>query len=74
MSSSPLAEVNPTSLDELVSRDPLGLSDQDVETIVGALRAQREKFQALEASGKRPTAAKTKVAATPGLSLADLGL
>jgi hypothetical protein len=75
MSDSPLAGVNPASLDELFSRDPLGLSDQDIEQIVVELRAQRERFNAAEATGKRPTTAKpAKTAAPEGLSLLDLGL
>ena len=72
---SPLAEVSPISLDDLFSRDPLELTDQDIGAIVKELRRQRVNWLQAEASGaksaKKPKAAgKTQVA--PGKSTEDL--
>ncbi len=67
------------SLAEVMSRDPEGLSRQDRDRIIEALRAQRARIAAAEAAGiKVPRAAKTadkiplsKVAAVP---LDEMGL
>jgi len=58
------------SLTELFSLDPLLLTDQQVDRIVEALRADRARWESEE---KKPAAAK-KQAASPTLSLGDLGL
>ena len=58
---SPLAEASITSLDELFSRDPLSLSQQDLAAIVVELRRQRQRYIEAEAAGKRaPRAEKVK--------------
>lgn len=50
-----LAEASPSSLAELMSRDPEGYSKQDRVRIVEALRADRARREAAEqASGQRP--------------------
>lgn len=67
MSTTPLAEAEPNSLQELFDRDPLKLSRDDIEAIVTELRAQRERFVKAEAKPK-------KQAAPASLSLEDLGL
>lgn len=68
----PLAEASPSSLDEYFSRNPRGMSDDDLRLIVRELRRQRERWKAAEAAGatRAPKAAKPKQA----VSLADLGL
>jgi hypothetical protein len=53
---SPLAEANPASLDELINRTP-DLTDAEIDRVIEALRAQREKFAAAEAAPKKPKAA-----------------
>lgn len=67
MNTSPLAEANPDSLQELFDRDPLELTDADVERIVTELRDQRSRWVKAEAKGKKQAAPKS-------LSLADLDL
>jgi len=49
-----LAEAVPSSLDLLFSRDPEGYSQRDIAEIVAELRAQRVRYDAAEAAGKRP--------------------
>jgi len=63
--STPLSEPTLSSLDELFSRDPLSLSDQDIDAIVSALRKQRGQFALSEkGEAKKPT----------NLSLSDLNI
>lgn len=71
----PLAGVSPATLDELFNRDPLSLGKQDLMTIVAALRAERERWGAAEASGaKHATKAKAPAGDKPKATLASLGL
>lgn len=51
-SKSPLSEVESDSLGELFARDPLGLSDRDIERICIELRAQRARWQQDEVKAK----------------------
>jgi hypothetical protein len=69
---SPLTSVNPTSLDELFSRDPEGYSAQDIDAVIAEYRRQFAAYQAKEAAdaAKPPRARKVKET----LDLADLGL
>lgn len=69
--SSALAEASPTSLSELMSRDPMGYSDQDLDQIVLELRAQRARWEEAEAAGRKPGAAR---ALQTGAKATDLGL
>lgn len=77
---SPLEEATSDSLDELFSRDPLGYSKADIETIIAEQRAQRARWMQVEsAGGKRMPGAKAKttpgkVAAPSDISLDKLGL
>lgn len=64
---SPLNEPTIGSLDELFSRDPLELSNQDIDKIVSALRAQRKQFKLSEEDPKKHKKPKN-------LSLADLNI
>lgn len=50
-----------TSISDLVERDPLTLTDQDIRQIIQALRAQRRNFAQLEAEkGKGNVSKKAK--------------
>lgn len=72
---SPLAEVDPASLNELFSRDPLKLSDQDIDKMVEIYRAQRLRWKQEEATGGPKKAAKiANNAETKKLSLDDLDI
>lgn len=64
---SPLSEASPTSLQELFDRDPLSLSDSDIDTIVLELRTQRERWQQAEKKGLKKKDLVT-------VNLDDLGL
>ena len=66
----PLKDVDPTSIDELLSRDPLKLTAEDVQQnvrqMVIMLRAERAAWETQKttnkASGKRMSGATTKKA------------
>lgn len=64
---SPLAEASPSSLQELFDRDPLQLTDPDIEKIVAELRAQRQRWE----SGQKASKSKMQQVV---LSLDDLGV
>lgn len=69
----PLSEASPTSFDELFSRDPLGLSNQDISLIVAKLRKDRSLWLLAEAKGaKRAPKAKPGEAADITLGALDL--
>lgn len=65
---SPLTEADPASLQELFNRDPLSLSDSDIDRIVSELRSQRARWEQGQRTKKAP--AQNAVA----LDLSDLGL
>jgi protein tyrosine phosphatase len=65
---SPLAEANPESLQEIFDKDPLSLTDDNIEQVVQELRAQRDKWELAE----KKTKAKAQVVSN--ISLEDLGL
>ena len=69
---SPLAEAQVGSLSELMARDPLGLSDADIGTIVAELRRKRELWVKAEADGT--TRKRKATPASPTISLDDIGL
>ncbi len=54
---SPLTEANPASLDELINRTP-DLTDAEIDRVIEALRAQRERFAQAEAAPKPKKAPK----------------
>lgn len=75
MTTSPLLEVKPDSLEDIFSKDPRTLEEKDLERIVAALRSQREKWNQAEAAGKKTLRqAKPKTTATATLTLEDLGI
>lgn len=67
----PLDGVNHQTLDELFSRDPLGLADSDIDAIVTNLRKMRLTWAAQEAENQQKPKRVAKVKATPG-ELAEL--
>lgn len=67
---SPLTQASPESLNKLFNTDPAELTDAQIETIVKALQADRERWVESESKPKR--AAKTEASAN--LSLEDLDL
>lgn len=69
MTKSILAEVRANSLDELFSRDPLSLSDADLDKMIAIYREKREVWARSEAA-KAPS----KREAPKDLSLDDLGV
>jgi hypothetical protein len=68
LESSPLAEASPTSLQEIFDKDPLSLTDEDIDRTVAELRAQRERWEKTEAKGRGKPKELVKI------DLADLGL
>lgn len=57
---SPLSEATSDSLDELFRRDPLGLTDSDLDRIIEAMREKRtlwKQSEALKASKPKGSAA-----------------
>lgn len=73
--SNPLDDIQVGSLEELMNRDPLKLTDQDLLTIINSLRAARKNFMEVEAQEKKPRAKKTpKTAASASISLEDFDL
>lgn len=71
-----LAEATVDSLTELMSRDPEGYSSQDLDKIVAAMRAQRERLATVqaEAPAKRPRAIGAPVTLKSTVSADDMGL
>lgn len=53
------SEGGQNSLAEVMSRDPEGLADQDIEVIVASLRAQRGRIAQAEAAGVKVRGAGT---------------
>lgn len=76
---SPLAEAEPNSLDELYYRDPLDLTDSDLDKLVKELREKRTLFvkedKEARAQGRQRRSKIYKDAPKRGqLSLDNLGL
>lgn len=68
---SPLTEVDPDSLNELMARDPLELSGQNIQTIVQALRSQRIIWERDEKAKPKKATAKTKISTEEAKALLD---
>lgn len=63
------------SLSELLSRDPEGYQNQDLDRIIEALREQRKKWQMLDSEAKPRAKAKAQaVQLVTKLSPEDLGI
>ncbi len=74
---SPLAEADPSIMDELFARDPLELSNDDVDKITEKLRAERVLWENSdqEAKNKKKRTPRGIKRAVPegGITLDDLG-
>lgn len=69
----PLTQANPQSLETLFNKDPLTLTESDIEIIILKLREERARWNQEE--NKKKSAPKTpKTAATQNLTLGDLDL
>lgn len=66
---SPLTEATVDSLEELFARDPLKLSDLDIDKIIEEQRAQRKRLAAMPEKTRAPKAKKVDL---PELSAGDL--
>jgi hypothetical protein len=66
-------ELDPNSLAELFARDPLELTDTDVDSIVATMRAQRHRW-ANEEKAAKLTGRKPNPNVVKNLSLGDLNL
>ena len=62
------------SLDELFSRDPLEMTDKDLDTIVNVLRKERINFVSAENSKKRVSKTKKTAEEAKQVSFDDLDL
>lgn len=67
------------ALNELFERDPLELTEENIETVVEGLRAQRKNFDlgikpTKTAAAKKTTKTKAAKEAPPELTLEGLGL
>lgn len=69
----PMSEAVST-LDELFSKDPMELTDRDLETIVQTLRAQRALFLKEEQEAKMAGRRKRPTSYTSGIKLSDLDI
>lgn len=68
-------QVDPQALQELYSRDPEKLSEQDITVIVSDLRKQRAAFATDEqAKAMKPKAKSITKEEAKGMTLGDLGL
>lgn len=74
--STPLAQVSPTSLNELFNKDPRTLEDGEITQIIAALRKDRENWVTEEriAKAKGTTKKAPKIAASESIKLDDLDL
>lgn len=73
---SPLAEADPRSLDELMSRDPFKMTQRDRMEIITELRRMREVWAKAEAAGavKAPRAGKAGKPPAGPIDASDLGI
>lgn len=72
------AVISPQLINEIFDKDPLSLSDQDIDTTIAYMRQQRQNYlqapaekAAKKAAGK---ATKPSVVPTDGIDLKQLGL
>lgn len=72
-SSNPLEEVAPDAIEEIYTKHPLEITDEELELMIENQRRTLAAFKQTEAEGKRP-ARQPKKAAPKGLSLDDLNL
>lgn len=72
----PLDTVDPRSLDELMSMDPLKMSDQDVDEVIARYRKERHLWakEDAEAKANKKSAPRAPKGTITDISLDDLGL
>ena len=63
-----------TPIGELMDRDPLSLSDSDIDAIVAQLRSQRAKYVSGNAMAGKPQKAKTKADLKREAAVKDSGI
>lgn len=63
-----------SSVTELMSRNPLNLSDAEIDRMIEALWDLRERFMAAERSGTGARKAKASLGTSSVLSAKDIGL
>lgn len=75
---SPLSEADPESLDELFARDPLGLTNNDLDAIASELRDHRSLWIVADEDAKNKKKSTPRGESKPvpdgGISLDDLDL
>lgn len=69
---SPLAEADPASLDEFMSRDPAGMTDAELDAQVAIYRRMRAIWE--KSAAKARNAPKSPRGAKAKTTLGDLGL
>jgi ferric-dicitrate binding protein FerR (iron transport regulator) len=69
-----LAEAQPDSLNEVFSRDPLKLSNQDLARVIAELRRARAKWVVEDQAEKKPRVKAPPKAVKLDVRLDDLGL
>lgn len=77
MSDSPLQEAAPDSLEDIFNKDPLKLTEQDIDATIAYFRNARGTFLKNEAEGKVTRTTKKaapKTSLDPKLTLDDLDL
>jgi len=72
-SSNPLAEVSPDAIEEIFTKHPLEITDEELELMIIHNRQALAAFKKTEAEGKRPPSQPKKVA-PKDISLDDLNL
>lgn len=72
MSDNPLAEASLDSLSELFSRDPLQLSDADIDRITLTLREKRKLWREAEAAGATKAPREQKAPKAPKATSAEI--
>lgn len=76
MTTSPLSQATPTSLNDVFNKDPEELSEEEITRVIEALRADRLRFVIEDAAkpATRKTAPKKTLQEIGTLTLDDLGL
>lgn len=69
-----MTEETQTDMNELFNRDPLELSDQDVDKIIAYMRERRALFNAAPAAGKKKPASSNLTEGQQAAMKLDLNL
>ena len=71
-SPSPLSQVSPKSLNDIFSKDPELVTDEEIALVVQQLRADKARFDIEEKAPKKQKAPKVKL--DPNAKIEDIGL